>query len=94
MTSYKDYIVYKSRDIKNEFGYSSFNLYLVSSKSDFMMRLTTFGVNEFPKFSIDGESILFIKTYNNKSSIGIIRINYNKSFLFPLKVGRIQSIDW
>lgn len=93
-TSYKDYIVYTSREGNNEFSKGSFNLYLISTKSDFIRRLTTTGRNQFPKFSSDGESILFIKTYEGKSSLGIIRINYNKSFLFPLKIGKLQSIDW
>jgi len=93
-TSYKDYIVYTSREGTNEFSKGSFNLYLISTKSDFIRRLTTTGRNQFPKFSTDGESILFIKTYKGKSSLGIIRINYNKSFLFPLKSGKLQSIDW
>jgi len=93
-TSYKDYIVYTSREGTNEFSRGSFNLYLISTKSDFIRRLTSTGRNQFPKFSTDGESILFIKTYKGKSSLGIIRINYNKSFLFPLKSGKLQSIDW
>lgn len=93
-TTYKSYIVYTSREGDNEFSKDSFNLYLISTKSDFIRRLTTTGKNQFPKFSSDGESILFTKTYEGKSSLGIIRINYNKSFLFPLKIGRLQSIDW
>lgn len=59
-----------------------------------MKRLTSSGINQFPKFSTDGETLLFIKTYAGESSVGIIRLNYNKSFLFPLTGGRIQSIDW
>ena len=93
-TSYKDYIVYASREGTNEFSKGSFNLYLISTKSDFIRRLTSTGRNQFPKFSNDGESILFIKRHNGKSSLGIIRLSYNKSFLFPLKSGNLQSIDW
>jgi len=93
-TTYKDYIVYTSRDRNNEFGNFTFNLYLMSTKSDFLKRLTSNGSNQFPKFSKDGESIIFLKTINNRSSIGIIRLNYSKSFTFPLKRGKIQSIDW
>ncbi len=94
VTTYKDFIVYTSRDKDNEFGTYGFNLYLISTKSDFLKRLTSSGTNQFPKFSKDGESIIFLKTNNNKSSIGIIRLNYSKSFLFPFKSGKIQSIDW
>jgi TolB protein len=59
-----------------------------------MTRLTSSGVNQFPKFSPDGETLLFIKNYSGVSSLGIIRLEFNKSFLFPLKGERIQSIDW
>ncbi len=93
-TAHNNYIVYSSREGDNEFSKNSFNLYLISTRDDFVRRLTTNGRNQFPKFSTDGESVLFLKTYNGKSSIGIIRLNYNKSFLFPLQAGNIQSIDW
>ena len=92
-TTYGDYIVYASRETDNEFGDNVFNLYLISTYSDYVRRLTTNGRNQFPKFSSDGESILFIKN-SDRSYLGIIRINYNKSFLFPLKSGKLQSIDW
>jgi len=92
-TTSNDYIVYSSRETDNEFGANVFNLYLISTKSDYVRRLTTNGRNQFPKFSSNGESILFIKT-TDKSYLGIIRVNYNKSFLFPLKSGKLQSIDW
>ncbi len=88
-----DYIVYASRETDNEFGDNVFNLYLMSTYSDHVRRLTTNGRNQFPKFSSNGESILFIKN-DTKSYLGIIRLNYNKSFLFPLKSGKLQSIDW
>jgi len=88
-----DYIVYSSRETDNEFGNNVFNLYLISTYSDHVRRLTTSGRNQFPKFSNNGESILFIKN-DIKSYLGIIRLNYNKSFLFPLKSGKLQSIDW
>lgn len=93
-TTHGNYIVYSSRENKNEFNTNAFNLYLISTKSDFLRRLTSNGTNQFPKFSNDGESILFIKNYKDKSNIGIVRLNYDKSFLFPLKSGKLQSIDW
>jgi TolB protein len=92
-TTYGKYIVYSSRETNSEFGKNIFNLYLISTQSDYIKRLTTTGINQFPKFSTDGESVLFIKN-DKKSSLGIIRINHNKSFLFPLKTGKLQSIDW
>ncbi len=93
-STYGDYIVYSSRESDNEFSDNAFNLYLISTYSDYARRLTSTGRNQFPKFSANGESILFIKNEPSKSSLGIIRINYNKSFLFPLKSGKLRSIDW
>ena len=89
-----DYIVYKARESSNSFSKNTFNLHLISQKTDFIRRLTATGVNEFPKFSKDGDAILFIKSYKFQSSIGIIRLAYNKNYLFPLKSGKIQSMDW
>jgi len=94
VTTFGNYIVYVSRERKEDFRRTRFNLYLISTKTDYIRALTSNGVNQFPKFSSDGESIIFIKHYKNQSSIGIIRLNYNESYLFPLKKGKIQSIDW
>jgi len=93
-TAHENNIVYSSKDSNNELGGKSFNLYLISTKTDSLKRLTSSGVNQFPKFSNDGETLLFIKTFEGVSSVGIIRLDYSKSFLFPLSTGRIQSIDW
>ncbi len=93
-TAFGNNIVYSSKDSSNELGDKSFNLYLISTKTDSLKRLTTSGVNQFPKFSQDGDTLLFIKTFGGTSSVGIIRLEYSKSFLFPLKGKRIQSIDW
>ncbi|CAM2912461.1 Tol-Pal system protein TolB [Helicobacter burdigaliensis] len=92
--AYGEYIVYSSRESSEEFGRNTFNLYLVSSKSDFIRRLTANGVNQLPRFSSDGETIMYLKHQENQSALGIIRLNYNKTFLFPLKEGVIQSMDW
>ena len=94
LAAHKNYIVYKSRESANEFSHNTFNLHLISTRSDFIRRLTATGVNEFPRFSSHGDSIIFIKNYKAESSVGIIRLKQNKSFLFPLKIGKIQSIDW
>ena len=89
-----EYIVYKARETSNAFDKNTFNLHLISMKTDFIRRLTATGINEFPRFSKDGDAILFIKNYKNQSSIGIIRLNHNKNYLFPLKYGKVQSMDW
>jgi TolB protein len=88
------YIVYKARESSNAFSRNTFNLHLISTQTDFIRRLTATGVNEFPRFSKDGDAILFIKNYKAQSSLGIIRLEHNKNYLFPLKYGKIQAIDW
>ena len=93
-SAFNDYIVYSSRESANEFGQNTFNLYLISTKSDYIRRLTASGVNQLPRFSRDGGSIMFVKNTEEESSLGIIRLNYNKSYLFPLADEKIQSIDW
>ena len=91
---WKNYIVYKARESSNLFSKNTFNLHLISLNSDSIRRLTATGINEFPRFSKDGDAILFIKNYKNQSAIGVIRLAYNKNYLFPLKSGRVQSLDW
>ncbi len=93
-SSHGQYIVYKSRESSNAFNGNTFNLHLISTETDFIRRLTAVGVNEFPRFSDDGDAIIFIKNYKQQSSIGIIRLNHNKNYLFPLKYGKVQSMDW
>jgi len=93
-SAHGEYIVYKARESSNAFSKNTFNLHLISTKTDFIRRLTATGVNEFPRFSRDGDAIIFIKNYMAQSSIGIIRLKHNKNYLFPLKYGRVQSMDW
>jgi TolB protein len=93
-TTYQNYIAYVSRDTQNEFGDNAFNIYLISTQTDYIRQLTTTGKNLFPRFSPSGDSMLYIKSYKNESALGIIRLGYNKSFLFPLKTGKLQAIDW
>jgi TolB protein len=93
-SAHNEYIVYKSRESDNAFEHNTFNLHLISTKTDFIRRLTATGINEYPRFSSSGDTIIFIKNYKQQSSIGILRLEQNKSFLFPLKIGKLQSIDW
>ncbi len=93
-SAYGNYIVYSSRETSDEFNRNTFNLYLVSTKSDFIRRLSANGVNQLPRFSKDGETIMYIKHEGNQSALGIIRLNYNKTLLFPLSGSTIQSMDW
>ena len=93
-STFGKYIVYSSREGRNSFGLNTFNLYLISTQTDYIRKLTTSGKNLFPRFGSDGETVLFIKYLGNRSALGVLRLNANKSFLFPLKAGKIQSIDW
>ena len=94
LSSYKNFLVYKARESSAGFGGNTFNLHLLSLNSGSVKRLTASGENDYPRFSPDGEAILYIKQEGSRSSIGVIRFGINKSFAFPLKIGRIQSIDW
>ena len=94
INTYKNYAVFVSRDTDSQFADNTFNLYLISTKSDFIRQLTTTGKNNFPRFSSSGDTILFTKEQKKESALGIIRLQYNKSFLFPLEKGWIQAIDW
>ncbi len=93
-SSHGKYIVYSSREGQNSFGKNTFNLYLISTQTDYIRKLTTSGKNLFPRFANDGETVIFIKYINGKSALGVLRLNANKSFLFPLNAGKIQSLDW
>ncbi|MGE4295762.1 MAG: Tol-Pal system protein TolB [Campylobacterales bacterium] len=94
INTWKNYAVFVSRDTDSEFAENTFNLYLISTKSDFIRQLTTTGKNNFPRFSPSGDTILHTKEFKKESALGIIRLGYNKSFLFPLEKGQIQAIDW
>lgn len=93
-STFRNYIVYTSRETNNAFSQNAYNLHLISTQTEFVRHLTATGVNQFPKFSNDGDAIIFIKHFKRQSALGIIRLKENKSFLFPLKVGKIQSLDW
>ena len=94
ISAFENYIVYSSRESVNEYAQKTFNLYLISTKSDYVRQLTAGGINTYPRFSSDGGSIIFIKNLDGNSAVGIIRVNENRIFQFPLKIGKLQSIDW
>lgn len=93
-STFRNYVVYTSRETNNAFTQNAYNLHLISTQTEYVRHLTATGVNQFPKFSDDGDAVIFIKHFKNQSALGIVRLKVNKSFLFPLKVGKIQSIDW
>ncbi len=92
-TAYHDWVVYKARESSSAGG-STFNLHLISMHNSSIRRLTSSGDNDYPRFSHDGQAILHIKQEGAHSMVGIIRLGVNKSFSFPLHIGRMQSIDW
>lgn len=92
-STYRDWIVYKAREASSAGG-STFNLHLSSLNNNSIRRLTSSGDNDYPRFSHDGEAVLHIKHEGSRSMVGIIRLGVNKSFSFPLHIGRMQSIDW
>ncbi|MWV61280.1 Tol-Pal system protein TolB [Helicobacter saguini] len=94
LSTFGQYIVYSSRETDEETGSNVFNLYLVSSQSDYARRLSRKGVNKIPQFSGDGDSIMYLRQERGENAIGIIRLSINKSFLFPLKSVKIQAFDW
>jgi len=91
--AYKNYLVIGTRETSNAFSNNTFNLFLVNKNDDSLKRLTFKGQNSYPNFSVDGNSIMFIKRENFYSKIGIIRLDENKVFYYPLpKI--LQSFDW
>lgn len=87
-------IVYSSREEKNEFGINTFNLYMIGLGGSSLKRLTINGSNQMPRFSADKENVMFLKNTETQSALGIIRLRYNKTYLFPIRGMRIQSFDW
>lgn len=64
----------------------------MSINSDYIRQLTANGKNLFPRFSSDGGSIVFIKYLGAQSALGVIRVNANKTFYFPLRVGKFNQL--
>ena len=92
--AHNDKIVYSSRESKKNFGNNTFNLYLASSGGTNTRPLTSTGANQFPRFSVDGSVVLYIKHRGKGSSVGYTNLASHQSLLFPLSGRKIQSIDW
>ncbi|GAA9320988.1 hypothetical protein HpHA244_14350 [Helicobacter pylori] len=43
---------------------------------------------------MDGRNIMYIKKTPQEYAMGLILLDYNQSFLFPLKNVKIQAFDW
>ncbi len=87
-------IVYASRESNNIFGLNQFNLYVTSSGAGSTRPITTTGSNQFPRFAYHGSVVLFLKQFNNRTSVGYINLESFQSLLFPYSGNKIQSIDW
>ena len=92
--AYEKKVVYSSREGENSFGGKAFNLYLTTTDGDYVRPLTAGGINQFPRFSSDGNTVLYIKRGREGNSVGYIGLTTNMTMLFPLGIGRLQSIDW
>jgi TolB protein len=91
--TFKNLLVVSVRETNNAFKDNTFNLFLINKNEDSLKRLTFGGQNMYANFSVDGNSIMFIKRENFFSKIGIIRLNENKVFYYKLpKI--LQSFDW
>jgi TolB protein len=91
--TFKNLLVVSVRETNNAFDNNTFNLFLINKNDDSLKRLTFGGQNMYANFSVDGNSIMFIKRENFFSKLGIIRLNENKVFYYKLpKI--LQSFDW
>lgn len=93
VTTYKDYLIVSSRESNEKFHKNTFNLFLTKKDDPIIKRLTFEGKNINPKFSDDGTTVLFMKTFKFTTKIGIIRLNESKLFYFNINK-KLQSFDW
>ncbi len=87
--AYGDTVVYSARE-----GQGVFNLYTAHTDATPGRPLTSNGVNQFPRFSPDGQTILYIKRSYEGNAVGYLSLKTNQSLLFPLGERKIQSLDW
>ena len=87
--AYGDTVVYSARE-----GQGVFNLYTAHTDGSSGRPLTSGGVNQFPRFSPDGNTILYIKRSYDGNAVGYLGLKTNQSLLFPLGDRKIQSLDW
>jgi TolB protein len=84
-------IVYSSRESKNIFGSNTFNIYMISGGNTFP--LTSSGENQFPRFSDDGNVVMYIRQSSGNSYAGFVNPRTNQNKLFEIN-SKVQSIDW
>lgn len=84
-------IVYSSRESSERFRGNTFNIYLNSTSGT--IPLTNSGDNQFPRFSSDGNVVLYVKQQSGKSLVGYVNIDTKESSIFNVG-SKVQSIDW
>jgi TolB protein len=87
--AYGDTVVYSARE-----GQGVFNLYTAHTDGSPGRQLTSTGVNQFPRFSPDGDTILYIKRSYEGNAVGYLGLKTDQALLFPLGERKIQSLDW
>ncbi len=87
--TYNSQVVYSSKESRK-----SFNIYLTDSSGSQTRPLTSGGINQYPRFSGDGNIVMYIKRLPSGNSIGFINLSAQRSEVFKLGINRIQSIDW
>ncbi|MDD3466834.1 MAG: Tol-Pal system protein TolB [Campylobacterales bacterium] len=83
-----DLLAYAGRDSEGT------NLYLVNTKNGQKRQITASGHNSSPRISNAGDAIMFFKNEKGRTYLGIFRLNSSSTFLFPMNLGRIKSLDW
>ena len=92
--AYNNTIIYSSKQTNNTFGRNTFNIYKTSLTGEDTTPLTVTGKNQFPRFSSNGEVVLYLKQKANNTVIGYSNLTTQQSLLFPFAKSKLQSIDW
>lgn len=71
---------------------TTYNVYLVNSDGSDIRPLSSGGVNQFPRFSSDGNIVAYIDKY--AGMIHYQGLDSGESLQYRINDGRIQSIDW
>lgn len=87
--TYGTKVVYSSKESQK-----SYNIYLTNSSGEEVRPLTSGGINHFPRFSSDGNIVMYIKRTPTGNRVGYLNLSANRSQSFALGISKIQSIDW
>ena len=94
LDTYENKVVYASRESSNPFGVNRSNIYLTDNYGGMTRPLTTLGNNQFPRFSSDGNIVLYLRQQSGSTSVGYTNLQTKQSLLFPFHGRKIQAIDW